>query len=278
MYTWTKITSTSRESSKIDGDRYLVELVSLLRPFSMMPDVRNCEKCSLHIDIDKEPFTVCEGICAKSFHAECVGLSVTDLSVLSGNILWLCNGCLTAFCRYREKSSTDAATNTSATRSIEDEITELKNTVAGIADTLARVTQKIAPIVPHCSTPVSSLKPLDGTGEILGEASENERTQASSHEESRDFSLYLTHIDKCATENDISQMVSRSLGAPLSSCNEVVKLVPKWKDINTLDYISFKVVLDRKWEPTAMTASTWPKGVKFREFVNQLNETWRPLK
>lgn len=244
-----------------------------------MAPAKNCKKCALPVDINK-PFTVCEGRCAQSFHGECANLTESELCVLSTNIIWMCDGCLKEFFRYREKSFVDATTNTSLYTSVEDEIKELKSTVADIVDALAKVVPRTKPIAPLSSTPVtpvpvSSLELFDGTDEMLD--SEQERTQVSPHtEDRRNFALYLTRIDKWSTELDIHRMVCRSLAAPSSVCKEVVKLVPKWKDISMLDYVSFKIVLDGKCKSLAMQQSTWPKGIKFREFVNQLNETWKP--
>lgn len=242
----------------------------------MMSNDKSCGKCSLTIDAAVDSFSVCGGKCFKMFHLECAGLSLSDLSVLSYNIIWVCDACMRDLCRYRVRKFADSTTNTLSSRTVEDEIHELKNTVAAIADTLANVTQKTRP-VPNSSTPISSLKVLNGTNETFDFACDDRSTMGSSStDECREFSLYLTHIDRRATENDIKQMVSRSLSAPLSDCYEVVKLVPRWRNVNTLDYISFRIMLDKKWKILAMNPSTWPKGVVFREFVSRQSEPWRP--
>lgn len=72
-------------------------------------------------------------------------------------------------------------------------------------------------------------------------------------------------------------MVSDSLCAPEEECSTITKLVPKTKNLKDLDYISFKIVLSSKWKEPALTAATWPKGVKFREFINRRGDTWKPL-
>lgn len=241
----------------------------------MAPTVRHCGKCALLIDINVDSYTVCEGRCYKSFHIKCANLREADLYVLSGNILWMCDGCLPDFHRYRAKKVTDSATETSPAASIEDEVMNLKSTVAGIVETLSGMMQKTGPIAPYSSTPVSSTRLLDGTVETLDNTNENEKT-GEPPEEQRNFVLYLTRIDRCATESDVSRLVSRSLSAPASDCNNIVKLVPRWKDVNTMDYVSFKIVLNEKWKPTALLPSTWPKRIRFREFVNRLDDTWSP--
>lgn len=229
-----------------------------------------------------ELFTVCEGICGKSFHAECVGVRESDLCALSCNIIWMCDPCMKIFCRMRERNFIDAATNTDMPESLVDDVNVLKSTVAAIAQTLSKVVEKQYTFVPyHRSTPISSPKILNGTNEIACSTKQQECTKhtdlpfESPEPESDMFTLYLTNIDRCATENDISLMVSQSLGASLSDI-DVVKLVPKHRNVLSLDYVSFKIALDKRLKPAALTASTWPKGVKFREFVSRTNVTWKP--
>lgn len=232
---------------------------------------KNCEKCSLAINMDTDLYTVCEGKCAKSFHADCVGVTEDQLCAFSNNIVWICDSCMVLFCRYRERTNADAATCTEMSRPLEDEINDLKSTVAEIVQTLAEVVRRQDPIVPYQhSTPVSSPKLHEGNNMTTG------CTSKQTDIDSDEFSLYLTNIDRNATEEDISVMVSRSLDAPISSCRDVVKLVPKEKCTNTIDYISFKIVLNGKLKTLALNECTWPKGIKFREFVSRSNETWKP--
>lgn len=232
---------------------------------------KNCGKCSLLISIDTDPHTICEGECAKSFHASCVGVTETDLCALSSNIVWICDACMVSLCKWRERMTADIATSTEPTHSMEDEINDLKCKVAEIVHTLAEVVRNPDSIAPfRHSTPVSSPNLHEGTNETTDSASQQ------SVNNNDEFSLYLTNIDRNATEDDISLMVSRSLDAPISNCKDIVKLVPKWKNINTVDYISFKIVLNTKLKPVALNTSSWPKGIKFREFVNRSNYTWKP--
>lgn len=243
---------------------------------------KQCGKCSLSINVNDDLYTVCEGHCAKWFHATCVDITEDDMCALSGNIIWICDACMVLFCRIRERIHADATTNTESSRSVEDEIIDLKRTVTEIANTLANVMQKSDEAVPiHHSTPVSSPKLPNRTTvtDVIASARSEEPSQCSlqiPEAESDTFSLYLTNIDKSATENDISVLISRSLNVPLSCCTDVLKLVPKHKNMRLLDYVSFKVVLSRDLKPLALSATTWPKRIKYREFVNRMNETWSP--
>lgn len=59
---------------------------------------------------------------------------------------------------------------------------------------------------------------------------------------------------------------------------EVVRLVAKNRDVNTLSFISFKIGLSANFKDRALSSSTWPRGVYFREFQNlRSNENfWKP--
>lgn len=178
------------------------------------------------------------------------------------------------FCKFREMPATPVENKTS----LEADVKELKQTVASIVDSISKMgplANVTAPFAMH-STPIASSKLMDGTNDTYN-TNENECSVLLPNTlEPETFALFLTNIDKRATEYDVSQMVLRSLGAAESDYIDVVKLVPRWKDFNSLDFVSFKIVLNENWKAKAMTASTWPKGIKFRKFINKQNETWRP--
>lgn len=156
-------------------------------------------------------------------------------------------------------------------------IVELQNQVSGILTTLAEITSKLnsmpTQLPSHQTLPVSSSTLLEGSNcnyECFGE------NHTSSGENNENFALYLTNIDSSVSESDINLMVSRCLEVSNEDCIDVKKLVPKWVDCSKLDFVSFKVVLHEKWKLQSLVASTWPRGVKFREFVNRFDHTWKP--
>lgn len=87
------------------------------------------------------------------------------------------------------------------------------------------------------------------------------------------MSLFLTNIDRFATEKEVECMVRRSVGIEMEEEINVIKLVPKWKNVSLLDYASFRVVLDIRWKTVVMNSDTWPTGIKFREFVSTRSKT-----
>lgn len=49
---------------------------------------------------------------------------------------------------------------------------------------------------------------------------------------------------------------------------KVDKLVPRGKDTSNLTFVSFKIGIAHELKEKAMTSSTWPLGIRFREFEN----------
>lgn len=251
-----------------------------------MPKDRVCKKCSLSIDSNVDLYTVCEGDCACFFHVACINLTERDLSVLSSNIVWLCDECIDRFRKVRDGVGSNVPDNTMSNEinksSIEDEVRELKNTVAGIVDTLAKILPTASttdPPLQH-STPVSSFMLLNGTNACGTDMEDSETVrQHRCTIDDQNFSLLLTNIDASVVEDDIHRMVSQALGIGTHDPEQidVVKLVSNWKSNRIIDYVSFKVVIDKRWKLKAMNPSTWPKSIKFREFIKRHNETWKPV-
>lgn len=230
-----------------------------------------CKQCITHIDTMKGLYTVCEGRCARRFHASCVGLSESDLCALSNNIIWICDECMLEFCKARDTVPDSPRAHLSSTSSVAAELNELRCQVAKITDAISKIADQISPSVPTVptqrhSTPVSSPSP-----------SNNVSTRTIKHCDDESFSFVLSNIDCSATETDITRLVTHSLCVSEPECLKVAKLVPKWKNCDDMDYISFKIVIDKRWKETVLNAKTWPRNVKFREFVNRLNDTWKPM-
>lgn len=242
---------------------------------------RVCRKCSLSINAHVDLFTVCEGDCAGCFHAACVGLSEGDLGVLSMssmNIIWMCDACSDKFRKKRDGIWHEPTEDVMNVKSVEEEVNLLKTTVAGIMDTLSKIVPTAAslsdkPLLHSTPIPSSSCKLFNGTNATGSDMNSDVRQCTT---DGNEFSLFLTNIDESVTERDIRLMVSCALGTPESECIDVVKLASKWHHRRPLDYISFKVILDKQWKARAMDPSIWPKTIKFREFINLHNNTWKP--
>lgn len=248
-----------------------------------MESGRVCRTCSLSVNANDTFFIICKGSCGGKFHCNCVGLRDIHwnvIRVLSKNVVWMCDSCMDEFQRAKNHVASDSSTSNSPT--IVEEVIELKNTVADIMKTISTIRQsvptgsQIDARLLH-STP-DSFKLLDGSGSE-GSANDTEsQCREDVNNDSNGFSLFLTNIDTSATERDVQWMVARAIGDLDPERIDVIKLVSKMKSHLRLDFVSFKVVVPSKFKSCAMNPTTWPKNVKFREFIrsNKCTCTWKP--
>lgn len=255
-----------------------------------MAEARKCKKCCQSIDSYADLFTVCEGDCAGLFHASCVGLKDEDIDflTLSQNALWMCDTCMSMFRKTREGIPVNTADKTDSTKSIEQEVKDLKTAVNGILNTLSKIvpTATTSPNTPSNvlhSTPIaiSSHTLFNGTNGCVASVSNcDSASRPQIEDEIRTnndyFALFLSNINPYVSERDVHQMVSRALGFSEPERLDVTKLTKRWNDQMMPDFVSFKVIVSRKWKYRALDPSTWPVNVKFREFVCKHNDTWRP--
>lgn len=245
--------------------------------------IMECDKCYSSIDARSEPFVVCEGDCSKSYHAHCVELLESHtVSLAATNILWMCDICLDQFYKRRRGLSLDKSlhhAHDSSTK-IETALVDIKSRIDLIVDTLSSASVQSSSGIPaQSSTPLSSTELQDCSSPACKRNSNSEMTSflsAPSIHQKDTYSLFLSNIDSFATESDIECMVRQSIGIENEEGVNVVKLVPRWKDVSQLEYASFKVVLNVKWKHKALKPCTWPAGIKFREFVCFNRPVWRP--
>lgn len=77
--------------------------------------------------------------------------------------------------------------------------------------------------------------------------------------------LHLSRFDPSITEDKISSMAKTCLN--IDSCN-VIKLIPKNRCIQSLEYVCYKLGIQEKWRAKALDSNSWPAGVFIREFEN----------
>nr|XP_029729300.1 uncharacterized protein LOC115266837 [Aedes albopictus] len=253
----------------------------------------DCKKCTSPVITKSQPFIYCNGLCATVYHATCVELSKSELAAVSPpnrNSFWLCDECFTEFIHWRNDRKGNVKESTAVAEPLlipeqqyaqQRDVDELKMKVDFILTVLASTASCHVDtgIMPH-STPNSSrssdsemIRPNECTPMASVHASPARLSNPVGGEES--FALVLTNIDGSVSEEDIQLMVARCLGASDAECRNVRKLVPRWVDCSTLDYISFKIVLNCKWKSTAMASATWPSNLKFRE-LKRRESTWKP--
>lgn len=235
--------------------------------------ITHCEACKIEI-VAEDIVVACEGLCEERryFHARCVGLSYDEgCACLHRNIYWMCDSCRKAIeCARFRKSFAEKNENAFATK---NELDSLKSEVSRInaivsqtvvcPTTLPKPATVESPIarIPSCRSPLSSTK-----------LNASDQTEHSQNESS--FQLYVSNIAPDVTENEVKEMVCEALRA--DDVLHVKCLAPSWRDISTINFISFKVTVDAKFRDSAFIASNWPSGVRCREFRDLSGSVWRP--
>lgn len=244
----------------------------------------------------------CEGFCAGSYHAKCVGLTKDEKVCCLKNpcIFWICTSCSTMLreIRYSDNMQAKFKLNSSAARSATEEcdavkhssicessnvIAEIKSEIASIQKTLADLTAS-RPSVLNTTTdelPLAHSSPTQSSNSsqqcYVGNRTNGIPRQIGSNHWSMNcndkFWLFFSRVKNDVTEDEIRAMVTECLG--ITDSISVQKLVSSWMDAAQLPYISFKVGIDVCLRDRAMWSPTWPNGVWFREFKERCF-TWEP--
>ncbi|XP_058827886.1 uncharacterized protein LOC131687812 [Topomyia yanbarensis] len=147
-----------------------------------------------------------------------------------------------------------------------------KTTQRPFAEASRNKARRLFPNKDGAKSDVSSL--LRGTGmpvsPSLGTITVADRTPK--------FWLYLSRIARDVSVDQISILAKQRL---ITDDVEVVRLVAKDRDVKTKNFISFKVGIKPELKVRALSASTWPEGILFREFKSNRTVSagnfWTPL-
>lgn len=99
-----------------------------------------------------------------------------------------------------------------------------------------------------------------------GTDTSGESTSKNATTDSNVFWLYLSDISAETPDDCVTNLVHQRLG---STDVKIVKLVPRGKDLRYLNFVSFKVGIPMQLKQKAMTDSTWPSEISFREFEDR---------
>lgn len=246
-----------------------------------------CGKCSSPVS-GMDEHIVCDG-CSKQYHLSCMNMNPYQLRVCVefNNVLWLCNDCLASFRKQRSTSKNDATVrdDDQNVSSIEHTVSQLQSEFETMKQCLTELKQSFnvshktndnTAEIPSTSTPQGNSSRersfsmnLNDTSRLL-RGSNAEISSASS----RRFWLFFTKVATHVSTDAIGEMVINSL--KINAKPEVIRLVPRWSDLENLRYVSFKVGIDWKDREKAILESTWPTGLLFREFVHRESCCWEP--
>lgn len=237
---------------------------------------------------------ICRGYCGATFHAICVHVDeplLTELRQSTKNVFWMCDGCASIFvnAHFRQMMTSFDQRNAilpDAVQSMQAEIGKLHTALNALSE---KVDAK-----PNTPTPFATPNPWfsvnrsnrqlvtpkrrrENNGDAIGVSSESgmvgtktadviKTVQIERRPDDNLFWIYLSAFHPSTSENQICSLATECIGIPPDSKPRVVKLIPRGKDISTLNFVSFKVGVAFGFKEKALSCETWPETVRFRQF------------
>lgn len=241
----------------------------------------NCSVCGLsalgaHVD----DVIQCNGPCNSYFHIACVNLPKESLLTIlsSANIRWLCDGCIQ-----------------SVPQTISDRLDCMTKTISSLSTNLASTFSQLA----ECSTTMESMVTVvqsDKVGNSLKRrrlddqhltASTNDRDQSDQIPTKPDVVigscssialksieprklLVVSMLDTSTKADDLVKYLKDNSNINIKDLSiRCSSLLPVGRNIEDLDFISFKLNVPESIFSSLLQSSIWPKGVTAREFVTR---------
>lgn len=249
-----------------------------------------CEHCQKKVS--KKESVLCQGFCGATFHAVCVNVDgplQEQLALNAKNVFWMCDACSELFANtvFREMmNNVDAKYSAlpDAVQSMQSKIENLQSAVEALTAKVEDkpctpspfVTPNLWPTRNRINTPFGSTKRRRINDEALtnvplvtsnfGTKSTGviKTVQLNQRDDDNLLWIYLSAFHPNTSEGQIASLVSECL--ELLNIPKVVKLVPKGKDPNSLQFVSFKVGVASQLKEKALACDTWPENIRFREF------------
>lgn len=245
-----------------------------------------CDRCAKAIKRIDEVIT-CMGFCEHVVHLRCASVDKNLMKTISesSNLHWICDECVKLMknARFRNAISSVGNAINELTKNQEAANAELKTELAKHSEQIARLSNQLNSTTP--SQPVDNNrrghkrrridnglqvdKPLLG-----GTRSAENVVVATVPPPTAMFWIYLSRLHP-SVESDVVEKITKD-GLNCESA-KVIPLIKPGTDVNTLNFISFKVGVDPKYRTAALDPTSWPKGVLFREFEDtRARNYWMP--
>lgn len=220
---------------------------------------------------------MCNGFCKSSFHLKCAHQSIEIRNTIAAcaQIFWMCKACTKMMSNANFRQAISSTNNV-----MESMAQEQTKALDELRKEIALNTTKINTILeraPLQTTPQISVPSRKRPRIFLDEPPRHDNVSAGTKEIAPDesiplaaaqmeekFWLYLSGFDPQATVQQIEKLVKSNLKT--DGTVDVVKLVPKGRTLDELTFVSFKVGLELQLKDTALSGSSWQKGITFRQF------------
>lgn len=255
-----------------------------------------CHACTA--DVTDMPVR-CKGFCKAEFHLKCskIPADIAEELIKNKQIFWMCQSCTKLMDDVRVRSSIRAAYETGQNKILSEHTEIVQNLKMEIMFELKNeIRSNFTALINSSShTPKSGTHPayaerflgrrklfqkqtanpqqelMCGTGNSLSPSTDNFTVPAPSQK----FWIYLSRISRDVTADQVRELARQRLG---TDDVEAVRLVANGRDISTLSFISFKIGINPELKAKALSTSTWPKGMLFREFRDNKAAAnfWKP--
>lgn len=245
-----------------------------------------CDRCAKSVKRVDDVIT-CMGFCEHVLHLRCANVDKNLVKIIteSANLHWMCDECvkLMKSTRFRNTMASVGDAINELTKNQDAANSELKKELAKHSEQIARLSNQISsstPLLPvsanrramkrrRVDNGPETAKPLLG-----GTRSAEMEIVATVPPPTNMFWIYLSRLHP-TVKSDVVEKLTRD-GLKCESA-KAIPLVKQGTDVNSLNFISFKVGVDPKYRIAAMDPSSWPKGILFREFEDtQAKNYWMP--
>lgn len=248
-----------------------------------------CDRCAKAIKRTDDVIT-CMGFCEHVVHLKCASIDKNVVKSVSDipNYHWMCDECskLMKVIRFRNAMSSVGNAICELTKNQEAANAELKSELAKHTEQIAQLSNRInsvTPILP-VTAPRRTMKRrrIDDNHEarpakplIVGTRSTDHTSAvATVPVPTVMFWIYLSRLHPSVKPDAVEKLTRDSLQCDTA---KAIPLIKQGTDVNSLNFISFKVGIDPIFREAALDPSSWPKGILFREFEDtRVGKYWMP--
>lgn len=260
-----------------------------------------CNHCAEDIEVVDSAHTVTCFVCEKSFHGFlCINLTKPQLKMIKDvkGLLWSCEHCsITTFPKYVCSKLNDIALSESTVKSHEvllsrielltSEVSKLKKNFDSFSDSDDQIGVKRfrtgRPLTPRSNSSRFEWPPKVSTSTVASSSAINSTNSETTTLKVIEAPTYY-HVSRFSTEtseDELQSWISEKLNVTADHQPvKCTKLVPRGRELSSLEFVSFKVSIPKIFEEKVMDASIWPTNITVRPFEQRAflprNYLWIP--
>lgn len=245
-----------------------------------------CDRCAKSIKRGEEVI-ICMGFCDHVVHLRCANIDKNIIKAIndSSNLNWMCDECvkLMKLTRFRNVISSVGNTINELTRNQQAAHDELKRELMKHSEQIAQLSNQFNSVTPlhpaSINRRASKRRRMENDPQVTkpflgGTKTTDTISIATVPQPTALFWIYLSRLHPSVKPDAVEKLTKESL-----QCNsaKAIPLIKQGTDVNSLNFISFKVGIDPEYRTAALDPSSWPSGILFREFENTNERNyWMP--